>query len=47
MPFKFDFRRPLSISDYDVIARMLVGIVIGLFLVAFGIVSFFFPQLWR
>ena len=30
-------RRPLSLSDQMVIAKVLVGIVVGLFLVAFGI----------
>jgi len=45
MPFKDYFRRPLSLSDQKVIADVLVGIVVGLFLIAFAIVDFLFPQL--
>ena len=37
MPFKDYLRRPQSLSDQMVIAKVLVGIVVGLFLVAFAI----------
>jgi hypothetical protein len=47
MPFKYDPRRPLSLSDQMVITQVLVGIVVALFLIAFAIVGFVFPQLWR
>jgi hypothetical protein len=41
MPFKDYFRRPLSLSDQMVVAKVLVGIVVGLFLIAFAIVCYF------
>jgi len=42
MDFKNLPRRPLSLSDQMVIAKVLVGIVVGLFLVAFAIFCCFF-----
>ena len=41
MPLKDYFRRPLSIADQMVVAQTLVGIVIGISLVIFGIVAWF------
>jgi hypothetical protein len=40
MDWKNNFRRPLSLSDQMVIAEVLVGIVVALFLIAFGIVCY-------
>jgi len=42
MDWKNYFRRPLSLSDQMVIAQVLVGIVVALFLIAFGIFCYFF-----
>jgi hypothetical protein len=42
MSFKGYFRRPLSLSDQKVIADVLVGVVVGLFLIAFAIFCYFF-----
>jgi hypothetical protein len=42
MDWKNHFRRPLSLSDQMVIAQVLVGIVVALFLIAFGIFCYFF-----
>jgi hypothetical protein len=41
MDWKNQFRRPLSLSDQMVIVEVLVGIVVALFLIALGIVSYF------
>jgi hypothetical protein len=41
MDWKNQFRRPLSLSDQMVIAKVLVGIVVGLFLVALCIYFYF------
>ena len=41
MDLKRFYRRPLSLSDYKVIAETVVGVVVGFFLVVFGIVAYF------